>query len=243
MTDVLTLVHAVAAPVRQKVFETMREAITGGRLRPGQRLVEKDLCEMMGVSRPSVREALRHLESEGLIETIPNRGPVVATLSRDEAKGIYQVRAALEGLAAKLFAECASDSQVRALSDSVEELAHAMERTDMAAIVVAKDHFYSLMFQGAGNPMIPQILRTMNGRVTLLRRVSLSSPQRWKSTLREIRAVVSAIKKRDGEAALKASEIHVANAARVALATLDGQLKAVAADVEAQAPKEKGRDR
>jgi DNA-binding GntR family transcriptional regulator len=243
MIDVLTHVHAVAAPVRQKVFEKVREAITGGRLRPGQRLIEKDLCEMMGVSRPSVREALRHLESEGLIETIPNRGPVVATLTRDEAKGIYQVRAALEGLAAKLFAERASDAQVRELSNCVDTLARAMQRSDMAAIVAAKDRFYSVMFQGAGNPMIPQILRTMNGRVTLLRRVWLSSPKRWKSTLQEIKTVVAAIKKRDGDAALRACEIHIAYAAEVALATLDGQLRAATADVAAQTPKRKRRGR
>lgn len=214
-------VHAVAAPVRQQVFSTMREAIISGRFQPGQRLVEKDLCEMMGVSRPSVREALRHLESEGLVETIPNRGPVVTKLTRADAVGIYQVRGALEALAARLFAECASEQQIEHLVEAMEELAQAMVNQNVQGSIVAKDRFYEVLFEGAANPMIPTILRTMNGRITFLRRISLSSPKRWPATLREIRAVVAAIKKRDGDAAQRATLLHVAKAAEVALAHLD----------------------
>ena len=74
-------IATVAAPVRSQVVEMLRAAITSGQFAPGQRLIEKDLCDLMGVSRPSVREALRQVESEGLIVTIANRGPTVSQLS------------------------------------------------------------------------------------------------------------------------------------------------------------------
>ncbi len=109
---------------------------------------------MMGVSRPSVREALRQLESEGLIETIPNRGPVVATLSRDEAVGIYQVRGALEGLAAKLFAEQASAELINELNDACGALSQAISERDFEGAIKAKDQFYTTLFRGAKNPTI-----------------------------------------------------------------------------------------
>src|SRR5690606_4359359 len=100
--DLSMRVASVAAPVRRQVAKVLREAITSGRFAPGQRLIEKDLCELLGVSRPSVREALRELESEGLIEIIPNRGPLVKRLTAADAASVYQVRAALEALAARL---------------------------------------------------------------------------------------------------------------------------------------------
>jgi len=221
-------VRVVAAPVRQQVFETMRAAIISGRFRPGQRLVEKDLCELMKVSRPSVREALRHLESEGLIETVPNRGPVVAMLTRDDVVNIYQVRGALEALAARLFAAEASREQVAELEAALEALAQAIAGGKIEHVLPAKDRYYEVLFRGSGNAMIPSILRPMNARITLLRRVSLSSPVRGPKTLREIKAVVNAIKRRDPEAAWQASLAHVVAASKVALQALAMEDKAAA---------------
>lgn len=210
----------VAAPVRRQVVETLRAAITSGRFAPGQRLVEKDLCELLGVSRPSVREALRELESEGLINTIPNRGPLVSTLSAREAASLYEVRAVLEGLAAKLFAEKASDAQVAELGASVKRLEAAFATADVEQILVAKKAFYDVLLEGSQNVVIPSLLRTMNARVTQLRRVSLSSPKRLPKSLREIRAVLKAIRARDPEAAFRASLRHIAEASKVAMAKL-----------------------
>ena len=96
--------------LREKTVERLREALLNQFFAPGDRLIERELCELTGVSRTSVREALRLLESEGLIETIPNRGPIVASLSAEDAQYIYEVREALEGLAGRLFAERASDA-------------------------------------------------------------------------------------------------------------------------------------
>jgi DNA-binding GntR family transcriptional regulator len=220
MTDLSMRVAAVAAPVRQQVAEVLRAAITSGRFAPGQRLVEKDLCELTGVSRASVREALRQLESEGLIETLPNRGPWVSRLSPQDAVSIYQVRGALEALAAQLFATQASDGQVAELEAAVQVLEQAYKARDVDRIVDAKRRFYAVLYQGSGNSMIGSILNTMNARITMLRRVSLSSPKRGPASLREIRAVLAAIKRRDPQAAYEASLHHIQQAAKIALASL-----------------------
>jgi DNA-binding GntR family transcriptional regulator len=213
-------VAPVAAPVRSQVVETLRTAITSGRFAPGQRLVEKDLCDLLGVSRPSVREALRELESEGLINTIPNRGPLVSMLSARDAASIYQVRGVLEGLAAKLFAEKATPEQIQELSDSVDRLADAYGTLDVEQILVAKRAFYDVLLGGSQNVVIPSMLRTMNARITQLRRVSLSSAKRLPGSMKEIRAVLKAIKNRDPEAAFQASLRHIEQASKVAIAKL-----------------------
>jgi DNA-binding GntR family transcriptional regulator len=220
MTDLSMRVAPVAAPVRQQVAGILRAAITSGRFAPGQRLVEKELCELTGVSRASVREALRQLETEGLIETLPNRGPSVSRLSAQDAASIYQVRGALEALAAQLFALHASDEQVRQLEAAVRVLEQAYRAEDVDAIVEAKQRFYAVLYEGSGNSLIASILNTMNARITTLRRVSLSSPKRAPASLREIRALLHAIKKRDPQAAYEASLHHIQQAAKVALASL-----------------------
>jgi DNA-binding GntR family transcriptional regulator len=213
-------VAPVAAPIRSQVVETLRTAITSGRFTPGQRLVEKDLCDLLGVSRPSVREALRELESEGLINTIPFRGPLVTMLTAEDAASIYEVRGVLEALAAKLFAEKASPEQIKELSDSVETLDAAYASQDVEQILVAKKAFYEVLLTGSQNGIIPSVLRTMNARITQLRRVSLSSPKRLPGSMKEIRAVLKAIKARDPEAAFQASMRHIAEAQKVAIAKL-----------------------
>ena len=220
MRDASLRVETVAAPVRQKVVEVLRAAITAGRFAPGERLTERNLCELTGVSRASVREALRQLESEGLIETQPNRGPLVSRLSRRDAVSLYQMRGALEALAARLFAAEASDAQLAELEAAVDVLQSVYRARDVEGIVRGKQRFYHVLFEGSGNSMIGPTLSTMYARINQLRRISLSSPKRGPQSMREIRAVLAAIRRRDPEAAYAASLYHVEQAAKAALASL-----------------------
>ena len=221
LTDMRVI--TLAAPVRMQVVESLRAAITSGRLAPGQRLVEKDLCQLLGVSRPSVREALRELESEGLISSVPNRGPVVTELSAEDAASIYQVRGALEALAAKLFAQNATDEEIEALVAVTDKLAQIYDTGSVGDIIATKREFYEVMFRGSGNHIIPEVLRTMNARITRLRTVCLSSEARRKISMKEIYAIVAALKVRDQRAAAEASRKHVDNAARTALTALGNE--------------------
>lgn len=209
--------------LRQRVLDKLREAILEFRLKPGQKLVERALCEMLGVSRTSVREALRHLEAEGLVESLPHRGRYVATISPEQARSLYEVRAELEGLAAQLFTSRAGEREVEALAGAVDELEENYERDEPLAMLRAKSRFYDIIFDGCGNPVCAEISRSLQARVSYLRGMSLSAPGRTRDSIREIRRILDAVRKRDAAAARQACTDHVASAARVAESILAKQ--------------------
>lgn len=213
-------VEVVTAPIRKQVIKALYDAISSGALRPGQRLVERDLCELLGVSRPPVREALRHLESDGLVVSLPKRGPIVAMLSAEDVLHIYQVRGALEGLAARLFTENATDEQIEELQAAAVALRQAVESNDINRVMHEKDRFYEILSKGCTNPLIATILASMKARIRMLRRMSLSSPARSPETLNEIDGIVAAIAARNPEAAFQRSWEHIGNATSNAVAML-----------------------
>jgi DNA-binding GntR family transcriptional regulator len=206
--------------LREQVADTIREAIVSGRFPGGMRLVERDLCERLGVSRSSIREALRQLEVEGLVTTPPNRGPIVTILDAATAQSIYEVRSALESLTARLFVRHATTAHMERLEKAVETLARAYESEGLTKTLPAKAEFYAAMLDGAGNPVIADLLRTLNSRISSLRATSLSSPNRLVQSIAEIRKMQKALGARDEEAAAQACADHVRNAAEAALATL-----------------------
>lgn len=209
----------VAAPVRQQVVEHLRNALVQQRFGPGERLVERHLCELTGASRPSVREALRQLESEGLVVSVPQVGTVVASVTREDARVIYAVRGVLEGMAARLFTDNASRAQriqLRAAARAVARLAD-----DPARQLDAKDGFYRVLLDGAGSAVIIQLLSTLHARVAVLRARSLAHPDRPRQAAAEIDAIVAAIERGDAEAAEHAAAHHAAQAAATVLAGSD----------------------
>lgn len=220
-------VEKVAAPLRQSVTESIRYAIALGHFSPGERLTERELCEMTGVSRTLVREALRQLESEGLIEVVPNRGPSVTRLSADQARGIYLVRAELEGLACQIFAEHADDKQRAALQDAFRKLKRSFKDTDPLARLRAKNHFYDCLVDGTGNQALGDTLRLLNARIMLLRATSLRAPGRSADSMAELAAMMEALDAKDGKKARSLAEEHIRNAAKAAIELLYAQPQAM----------------
>lgn len=194
-----------AAPLRQQVLDSLRQAIIDGRLAPGARLTERELTGMMGVSRTVIREALRQLESEGLVAIIPNKGPVVRELTPAEAQDLYQIRAVLEGYAARLFVENADDARVHTLSVALDVVAAAYERGDAREILETKNRFYDALFAGAGSETLSSMLATLHARIWRWRALGLTHPrrsvQRSTESVTNLRAMLAAISRRDGEAA------------------------------------------
>ena len=213
----------VAAPLRHQVSEWLREDIVSGQFAAGERLVERDLCERYEVSRTVVREALRQLEASGLVTTVANKGPEVARVTRADVVAVYEVRAVLEGLAGRLFAERASDEDKVGLGETVDKVAAAMEDGDIREVLASKDAFYVHLFAGAANPVITATLRALHARIQMMRGLSLSAPGRSEVTLRELRGIVAATQAGDGPRAAIACEEHVRAAGAVALATLDAR--------------------
>lgn len=210
-----------ATSLRQQVIDRLREAILDGRFSPGQKLIERDLCEMLGISRTVLREALQHLGAEGLITHIPHKGPEVATISFKDAKDIYAVREVLEGLAGEGFALNATDEEIVQLRGVLERLERISEGESTQTLLDAKNEFYGILLKGCGNTVVGDLLTLLNNRVTMLRRVSLGSQKRLPQTLKELEGIVSAIEARDGPRARKLCSSHVRKAAAVALNSLE----------------------
>lgn len=221
-------------PLRVQTENQLRSAIMSGVFLPGQKLVERDLCEKLGVSRPSLREALRRLEAEKLIVNIPHRGPMVATVSVEEARELYAVRQLLEGHAAAECARHASTEHLRELKTAVDALSLGIGNKSHPDILAAKQGFYTALLNGCGNTLVAEILGGLLARISLLRSTSLLSGSRLPASLREIKAIFNAISKRDAGLAQKLAQTHVAHAELAALAVLKASPDAKPAESQHQ---------
>ncbi|HEX5957206.1 MAG TPA: GntR family transcriptional regulator [Hyphomicrobiaceae bacterium] len=208
------------ATLRVLVEEKLRAAIAAGRFTPGQRLIERELCDLLGVGRTSVREALRQLEAEGLVTTVPHRGPVVSTISVAEAEQLYALRGLLEGFAGRTFAERRPKEPLRRLKTAVKALEQAAAGSDRGALIAAKTEFYDALLEGCGNAFVQQALKTLHNRVTLLRATSMTQPGRLAESLAEIRGIADAIAAGDAARAERSCISHIRSAAKVALEVL-----------------------
>jgi DNA-binding GntR family transcriptional regulator len=220
-----------AAPLRQQVLIALRRAIVSGRLAPGQRLTERALIEMLGVSRTVIREALRQIEAEGLIEIIPNKGPVVRQLSATEAKELYRIRAVLEGLAARLFAESATEATIQELEDSLDNVVIAYQGASGEQALDAKTRFYELLYRGTGSETLTAMLDQVQARIWRWRAVGLTHPKRaagrLDESIRNLRSLVVAIRNRDGDSAEGIARNEVSGAAEEVMRLIGTEIEAV----------------
>ena len=211
--------------LRGRTLKTLREAILASHLRPGERLVERTLCQQTGVSRSSIREALRHLESEGLVESRGSKGMFVSVLSMKQALEIYEVRAALEAEAAKHFAARATGEELEALKEAYEGIVK-VAYSDPDAYGRGIDGFFEVLFTGAGNATAHALIRTLRARINLMRNktIRLATKERTKGSLAKMKNIVKALEKRDGEAAAEACRSFVVRSAEFAAAQLKDEL-------------------
>jgi DNA-binding GntR family transcriptional regulator len=195
--------------VQVQTANRLRDAILSGYFKPGQRLVEAELCDSMRVSRTSVREALRRLEAEKLVTIIPNRGPSVAEITWAEAKEIYDVRAILEGEAAALFAKRATAEQKRQMAQALKAFGTADAEDDAIGRLTSTSRFYEIMLQGCGNSIIRELLQGLVARINFLRARSMSRPGRGRYSATEMQRILRAIEKKDAAGARAAAVQHV----------------------------------
>lgn len=219
--------------LRELTLEKMRDAILSAYFKPGERLVERTLCDELGVSRSIVREVLRHLETEGLVESIPHQGPVVATLDADKAAQIYEIRGLLEGHAARLCAERADTALLEQLAVINNQIQAAFQAGDFHGVLEQTSAFYELMFQGSGQSMAWEIVQSLNARINRLRAMTISSAGRAAEAAEEMRLLVEALLKRDAQAAHDASVAHVRRVASIAA----NKLAEASSEAEEQAGK------
>lgn len=211
---------ALAAPLRKQVIQLLREAILSFEYKPGDRLVERDLCERCGVSRTVIREALRHLEAEGLVDIIPNHGPVVVRITPEDAEALYEVREVVEALVARLAAERATAQDRAKLRRAFKKVDAAYDGGSLRAKLGAKDDFYDALIAASGNSVAASVLTTLHARTQMLRGLSLQVPGRADESLTELRSLVDAVEEGDGQAAHAIAAEHVRRAGQTALEEL-----------------------
>jgi len=209
-------VRQETAPLRRKISSTLRQAIESGVLASGSRLVEKDLCAELNVSRTSLRESLRELEAEGLVST-GAKGLIVTAITPEDALNIYAVRGVLEALLAEQFARRASDPAMADLEAATDTLAAAYDDGSIERILGAKAEFYQVLCDGANNLVVLELLGRLNTRINRLRYTSLARPSRTSASMAEINELVAALKRKDIAGARAAALKHIDSAAAAAL--------------------------
>jgi DNA-binding GntR family transcriptional regulator len=209
-----------ATTLRLLVENRLRSAIGNGVFKPGQRLIERELCEQTGVGRTSIREALRQLEAEGLVTTVPHRGPVVSTMTVEEAEQLYALRALLEGYAGRECARQRDPAIIARLRTQFDRMGRDADNDDRSDLLAAKTEFYAALLEGGGNIFVQRFLTMLLNRVTLLRMTSMTHGSRISDSLREIETILTSIEAGDEDAAERACVSHIRNAAAVALARL-----------------------
>jgi DNA-binding GntR family transcriptional regulator len=199
----------------REAYERLRSEIVRGEIRPNQRLIAADLAERLKISRTPIREALQLLESDGLVE-VARRGYVVREHTPDEIRQIYEVRAALEGMAARLAAERATDEQLRAIIDL-----HADDATLASS---ARDHlvevnaaFHEAIVTAAGNPRLERVLRSNSEHFFNYGIAQLYSDDEASASVAGHAEIVAALIVRDADRAEAAARRHVLDALRATL--------------------------
>lgn len=212
--------------IGDQMTEMLRDAIVTMHFKPGQRLVVRELEEWSGVSRATIRESIRQLAAEGLVEVIPQRGAIVATPTAKEAAEIYEIRSMLEGLIGQQFVERATPAQKDDLRHAFDALrALAEEEADTSARLQAKNDFYEVLFDGADNSTVRAVLAGFQARVSVLRATTMGHPGRAEQAIAELKAIVDAVAAGDAAAAREACAAHVLSARKLALELLEATSK------------------
>ncbi|MEI4473938.1 GntR family transcriptional regulator [Frigidibacter sp. MR17.24] len=206
--------------VRQQAFDNLRKAIISGEIAAGTRLIERELCEALGISRASVREVIRQLEAERLVDVEPRRGPVVSRLTLAQAREIYEMRAVFESRIAEAFTRAATDQDIADLKAIHLRIQAAAKCDDVLPLVTLMVEMSNHMGRVAGLEITLDLLNYLGARISALRVKSVSKAGRIEESMGEIAEIVQAITDRDAEKAAQATTVYVKNAGRAALEQL-----------------------
>ncbi len=204
-------------PLREAVCETLRDAIRKGILEPGERLMEVQLAEELGISRTPVREAIRKLEQEGYVIMMPRRGTYVSDISTNDVKEIFEIRSALESLATGLAARRIEPDELETLQNLLIEIEGYIAKNDMEKIVETDIKFHGLLYQVSRNERLVNIINNLKEQLARFRTLSMSYPGRLQETLEEHSEMVEAIANGDVSAARDAAEHHMERAEKTLL--------------------------
>ena len=198
-------------PLRDVVFNTLRQAILKGELVAGERLMEKQLAERMGVSRTPVREAIRKLELEGLVVMIPRKGAEVAQITEKDIKDVLEVRGTLEALAVKLACEKMTEEEIQELIKVKEEFAEAAKNHNTESVIKKDVEFHDLIFHATDNEKLIQIINNLREQIYRFRVKYIFEMKDYTPLADEHEEIVASIIHKDQQKAEEIALRHIKN--------------------------------
>jgi DNA-binding GntR family transcriptional regulator len=208
--------------LREICLDKVRNAIISGYFPAGKRLVERSLCDELGVSRSVVREVIRYLEAEGLVEILPNKGPIVALLDWKIASQIYEIRLLLEQSAVVDCTKKLTDETIQQLLNLLDDLNKAFEKNDIQLLLQTSTQLYHTIFATAEHHIAWEVVQRLNSRISRLRAMTMRSTNRNITGYQRIKTICEAICiEKNPEKAKQAVAEHIAEAAKIAQQILE----------------------
>jgi len=211
MTDKLELNMNAYLPLRDVVFNTLREAILKGELKPGERLMELQLASKLGVSRTPIREAIRMLELEGLAVTIPRKGAEVAKMTEKDMEDVLQIRKALDALAVQLACDKMTEQQLRLLKVAMKHFEESTRSRDVKKVAQADVEFHDVIYKAADNPKLMTLLNNLREQMYRYRVEYLKDESTYPTLIAEHQEIYDALVRKDKEDVVEAMSEHVMN--------------------------------
>ena len=198
-------------PLRDVVFQTLRQAILRGELKPGERLMEIQLANKLGVSRTPIREAIRKLELEGLVLMIPRRGAEVAEITEKSLRDVLEVRGALEELAVDLACERITEEDISKLKEAAKEFESTLSNEDVTKIAEADVKFHDIIYFATDNQKLIQLLYNLREQMYRYRVEYLKRKEVHETLISEHEHIIACLETRDKHAAKEAICTHIDN--------------------------------
>lgn len=203
--------------IEEQVYEQLKNVILSGAFKSGQRLTERELCTQLQVSRTPIRDAIKRLVTEGLLDNEAYKGIIIPRLTVEEVADLIEVRESLEGLAAKKAAVFVTTNQLQLLKENLEQSFNILDKQDIDKLVQMNDQFHQLIISTSKNIIINDILKRLKCRIMLARSTSLYTPLRPTDTLQEHLNIYNALKDKNPDLAEQAMKLHIRNAGSVAI--------------------------
>jgi DNA-binding GntR family transcriptional regulator len=202
----------ISASLRGRVFAQLRNQILSGIYKPGDSLIELRLSEELGVSRTPIREAIRQLELEGLVQAIPNKGAVVKGITEQDVEDIFTIRMRIEGLAARWAAEKITEEEIKELKEALEFEEFYTLKNDADQLMKFDSKFHEIIFRASKSSPLMHMLSTFHNYIQSARNNSFDTPGRPPKAFEEHKAIFEAISKKDADTAEKLTIEHIRNA-------------------------------
>jgi len=209
------------ASLHQELADEVRELIVDGKLQPGSKVPEKDLCEIYGVSRTPLREALKVLAADGLITLEPNRGAWVSKLTKEDLREFFPVMGALEALSGELACAHITDDEIAAIEDLHSRMVQHFEAGDRMQYFTTNQAIHEAILRAARNDTLTSHYRALAVRIRQARYVANMTAERWQQAINEHGEIMDALRARDGERLSSVLRTHLNNKAETVMAWLE----------------------